>query len=251
MVVHLPDPQHRSCRSVHRVDVALLIRDVRRLRRTVPDIPPPAQRSDRHRRADAGARGEGPRNAAARCVERIDRPVLAADVQPPTGDGGLCPRRSGVRKSECPFELQPRHLGGGQTRLRGRLKVCVLRRGSPPVPERACGEIGKRRRTRASSGGRAGDGPAERSAREVFGHRAALGTAQRQTLIAHRSARERVDDCLGRAPAERLHGGRARIVGMVTGGASGSKQRRGIARSIRLTRERAAHQHRGYSRGGC
>jgi hypothetical protein len=65
----------------------------------------------------------------------------------------------------------------------------------------------------------------------------ALGAAQRQTLVAHGAAGQRIDDGLRRASAQHLGRRRARIVGVMTRGAVGREEGRGIARSIRLPRE--------------
>src|SRR5262245_12860969 len=90
--------------------------------------------------------------------------------------------------------------------------------GAPPVPLRRAGRIAEWRNARAAAARGAADRSTERPSRQVLGHGAALRPTETQTLIAHRSRRERVHDCPRRATRERVAVRRA-LVAVVARGA--------------------------------
>ena len=102
MLVDLPAPQQSAGRRVQRVREPFLIRKVR----GVGDLPAgPRPSADRDGRAHAAERREGPRDTAARGVERTDRAVLAADKQPAAGNRRLRPGRRRVGETKRPLEI--------------------------------------------------------------------------------------------------------------------------------------------------
>src|SRR5262249_13228690 len=90
-----------------------------------------------------------------------------------------------------------RYLIGGQARLRRRLKVRVLERRSPPVPEGAARQGEGRRGGSAAGVGHAGEIASHLAARQELGDGTSLGAAQRESLVAHGPAGQDVDDGLG------------------------------------------------------
>jgi hypothetical protein len=58
----------------------------------------------------------------------------------------------------------------------------------------------------------------QRPPRQELGDRPALGAAQRQALIAHRSRRQRVDDRLRRSQAQRIERRRSPVGAVMTAG---------------------------------
>src|SRR6185503_10243344 len=74
--------------------------------------------ADARRAADAAIRLERPVGAAGRRIERVDRAVVAAYEDTAGDHRRVAVSLRATRKSECPFELQLRHVGGGDARLR-------------------------------------------------------------------------------------------------------------------------------------
>ena len=184
--------------------------------------------ADRDRRAHAALRGERPHDAAARRVERIDGPVLAADEQASAGDGRLRPRRRRVRKSERPLEMEPRHLLRGQARLLAPAEnACCRSSGPQPFHSGPAARIARGRRPRRLQLPIVLPDNAARSLRPVRNSAIARRSlaAQREPLILHRAGRQRVDDRLRRSPAQHVGRRRARVVSVVTAAAVGGEQR--------------------------
>src|SRR5581483_12150168 len=83
--------------------------------------------------------------AAGGGVHGIDRACIAADENASAHDGGLADHRFRVRNPEGPLQLQAGDLVGGQSRILGRLKACVLDIDTPAVPRGSGAWITERR----------------------------------------------------------------------------------------------------------
>ena len=119
-------------------------------------------------------------------------------------------------KPNAHFSRRPGTWPAVRPGVRRRLKVRVLDRRSPPIPQWAGDRVGERRLSPAAGAGHdAADGAAHGSAGDELGDGAALVAAEREALITHRAGGQRVDDGARRSAAHRLLRGRARIVAVV------------------------------------
>ena len=180
----------------------------------------------------------GPVDAAALGIQRIDRPVGAADKKPSAVNCGRAERGGYAWKSEGPFQLELGDILTGKSGGFGRLKAAIRCIDAPGVP-RSCA-FRKSGRTGAMGGLRnrfGALGP------QVFRHASAVGGAESCTDGAHFPGLEGGEN---RLPGQAAEGGRAGRIGRsvaVTGGAQPLKNRRSILSVYRGARKQSKYKN--------
>ena len=208
MGIGLRLPQQFAVLGVQREDVGLPVAEVH----GVPGRALASNRSDRERVAHDRSVLERPVDAAGRGVERIDEPVVAPDEHASGRDRRLPVGGDAGRIAERPFQLQPRHLGGGQAGGARGLESGVRQVVAPAVPGGASSGIRQRR----VAGAFVRHGlrvtlfrTPQRAAAHELGHDALLRIRQALPLRLHGAGHERVVNLLGRHFTNRRRRGRA------------------------------------------
>src|SRR5262249_54516926 len=121
MIIDLRFPEQLSSLSVECKNVCLTVAKVNRISSRALA----AHGSDRWGVAHDGAVLERPVNASPLRIQRVNKTVVAADEDAARNDGRLSVGRDSRRKTESPFQLQPRHFGGGEARGSNRLEAGI------------------------------------------------------------------------------------------------------------------------------
>ena len=123
-------PKQRAALRIESVRVGVAVAEVDRVARASLT----GYRADHGRAADHGAGLEGPVDAPAFRVERVDVAVVVTDEHAPAGDRRLRVRRQPLRVTESPLELQLRHVGRAEPGFLARLEARAREVPAPAVP---------------------------------------------------------------------------------------------------------------------
>ena len=153
--------------------------------------------TNRDRAAHSRLRLERPVHTARIGVERVDVPRVGADEDATGDDGRLAVNGDRPGQSECPLQLESRHLTRRQIRGLGGLESRVRVIDAPSVPGWRSRHIANRRITRAGVGhlpGVAALGRAHATAAHILGDFPLLLIGEARALVLHHPGGERLVD---------------------------------------------------------